>query len=76
MRSHKLSTPQHVSWKAVTLWCVLSGVGAPFAYSQGSPAPPTPRTQPVLPGTHVPPHPLPPQPVPPKIGIVLHTDNR
>jgi hypothetical protein len=75
MRSRKPRMPQYVSWKAVALWCVLSVVGAPFAYSQGGPVPPTPRKQPVLPGTHVPPHPLPPQPVAPKIGIVLHTNS-
>ena len=69
MKSHEFRTPLYVSLKAVTLWCLFWGIAGPIAHSQDSPAPPTPRTRPVLPGTHVP-----PPPVPQKLGIVLHID--
>jgi hypothetical protein len=69
MRPHESRMPLYVSLKAVTLSCVLWGIAGPLAHSQESPAPPTPGTRPVLPGTHVPPQPVPPQPVPPKLGI-------
>jgi hypothetical protein len=69
MRSHEFRRPLYVSLRVVTVWCLFWGIAGPMAHSQQSPAPPTPRTRPALPGTHVS-----PSPVPQKLGIVLHID--
>lgn len=61
--------PPNVPLKAVALTGLLSVTVGSTAHSQQAPAPPTPHTQPVLPGTHVP-----PSQVPQKLAIGLRIE--
>lgn len=69
MRSDEFWMPAYASLKSVSLCCVLLELAGPVAHSQERPAPPTPHTEPVLPGTHVR-----PQPVSQRPDIVLRID--